>query len=99
MLSLPASVATSVAGVAGGSAIGGIAAAIAAALGPIGWTLLGIGAAIAGLAYLWKNHSETIKKWAKKFGDFVGKVIDFMALFNPVFAAIKWMKDNWKHPI
>ena len=94
-----AAVATSVAGVAGGSAIGGIAAAIAAALGPIGWTLLGIGAAIAGLAYLWKNHSETIKKWAKKFGDFVGKVIDFMALFNPVFAAIKWMKDNWEHPI
>jgi hypothetical protein len=59
--------------------------------------LLGIGAAIAGLAYLWKNHSETIKKWAKKFGDFVGKVIDFMALFNPVFAAIKWLKDNWEH--
>ena len=92
-----AAVATSVAGVAGGSAIGGVAAAIAAAMGPIGWALLGIGAGIAGLAFLWKHHSDTIKKWAKKFGEFVGKVIDFMALFNPVFTAIKWLKDNWEH--
>ena len=83
------------AGAAGATGLAGILSGIAAALGPVGWTLLAIGAAVAGIAALWKTHSETIKKWASKFMTFVDKVIDFMASWNPIFKAIQWIRDNW----
>ena len=72
---------------------GGIAVILAGVTAPITLTLLGIGAAVVGIAAIWKHHSETIKKWAKTFGHFVNKVIDFMALWNPVFKAIAWIRD------
>ena len=93
-----AGLATAGAGIASAAGATGIAATlsgIAAAIGPIGWALLAIGATVAGIAALWKHHSETIKKWAGKFVSFVNKVIDFMALWNPIFKAIAWIRDNW----
>ena len=74
---------------------GGIAAIIAGAFAPITLTLLGIGAVVTGIGWAWKHHSETIKKWGKKAGEFLGKAFEFMAMFNPIFAAIKWIKDHW----
>lgn len=88
-----ASLGATAAGALGATGLAGTLGGIAAALGPIGWTLIAIGAAVAGIAVLWKHHSETIKKWAGKFGSFVNKVIDFMALWNPVFKAIQWIRD------
>jgi len=90
-----ATLGASAAGAMGATGLAGVLSGIAAALGPIGWTLLAIGGAVAGIAVLWKNHSETIKKWAGKFMTFVNKVIDFMAMFNPIFKAIQWIRDNW----
>lgn len=81
------------AGALGATGLASTLGAISAALGPIGWAVIGIGAAVAGIAALWKHHSETIKKWAGKFVSFVDKVIDFMALWNPVFKAIQWVRD------
>lgn len=90
-----ASLASMGAGAAGATGLGSALAGIAGILGPIGWTVLGIGAAVAGIAWAWKHHSDTIKKWAGKFVEFCDKVIDFMAMFNPIFKAIQWIRDNW----
>ena len=95
---LAAGATTSLAGAAGAAGLSGIAGVlttIAGFLGPIGWTLLGIGAAVAGIAAAWKYHSETIKKWAGKFLEFMNKAVDFFAMFSPVFKAIQWIRDNW----
>ena len=79
----------------GGAAAGGIAATlsgIAAALGPIGWTLLAIGAAVAGIAFLWKKFGKDIQQHYKDNKDFYDN------WFNNILHAllpITFLKDAW----
>lgn len=88
-VALTAGIASGTAGIlgaAGATGAAGIATTIAGFLGPIGWTLIGIGAAIAGLAALWKYHGETIKKWFSKIGEFLGKIADAVGgIFGNLF--------------
>ncbi len=83
------------AGLMGAGGIAAIVGLFSAAVAPIALPLVAIGAAVAGIAVLWKNHSETIKKWGQSFGKFLVKVFDFMAMWNPIFAIIKWIREHW----
>ena len=76
-----------------------IGLAVAPLLGPIGWALLGIGAAITGITVIWKKYGDNIKKWLSPLGEFMKKVVDFLAIVNPIFFVIKktmeWLQKVW----
>lgn len=82
-------------GIGGAGLLAGGAAVLAGVAAPITVPLIAISGAVAGIAALWKYHSETIKKWAGKFLEFMNKAVDFFAMFSPVFKAIQWIRDNW----
>ena len=90
----------------GGLALGAgaIAAVIAGALAPVTLALVGIGAGIVGLTALWKHHSETIKAFFGKAGDFFKKafkkiapvfvkLMEFIATTSPIFFVVKKVMD------
>ena len=90
----------------GGAAAGGLAATlsgIAAALGPIGWTLLAIGAAVAGIAFLWKKYGDDVKKHYKEHKEFYdnwfNRILDVIFPIKGLFDFIKWFYEHcpWVH--
>lgn len=83
------------AGLMGAGGIAAIVGLFSAAVAPFALPLVAIGAGIAGLVALWKHHSEFIKSAFKKVGSFLGKALEFFLMFNPIFQAIKWIRDNW----
>lgn len=83
------------AGLMGAGGIAAIVGLFSAAVAPFALPLVAIGAGIAGLVALWKHHSDFIKSAFKKVGSFIGKALEFMLMFNPIFVAIKWIKEHW----
>ena len=83
------------AGLMGAGGIAAIVGLFSAAVAPFALPLVAIGAGVAVLVALWKHHSDFIKNAFKKVGSFLGKALEFMLMFNPIFTAIKWIRDNW----
>ena len=94
-----ASLGASAATTAGATGIAGTLSGIAAALGPIGWGILAIGAAIAGLAFVWKRYGDDIKEHFKKNKGFYDKVMAAMDFIIPPMAILRhtleWIVDHW----
>lgn len=94
-----ASVGATAAGAAGATGLAATLSGIAAALGPIGWTLLAIGAAVAGIAFLWKKYGDDVKKHYKEnkefYDNWFNRILDVIFPIKGLFDFFNWCKEKW----
>lgn len=86
------------AGLLGAGALAALGSIFVPALAPVVAPLLGIGAAVAVISKLWKDHSETIKKIAKPIGEFIKEALKFFWIMSPIgmlFRGLKAIVDKF----